>query len=535
MSWFRFAGPAWGGNNHQGLWDRIFSRVPTRSRKRARSRKRGFDQGYSRSLRIDPLEAHCLLSVTPATLSAIIVNQTFGSAQDTNTAHSVASDNSGDFVVTWTRSDPVLNAEGQPLINPITGEPYQVENVYARYYTPTEEQITLPTGTTRFSLTDNDQTIDQISITAGTAPSGDPTAPAPNMVGTFTLWFDANGDGIATANELQNFNYNEIDPSATAAAIQTWLNGFTPVAGVSDGTQATVNAIDADDFVVDFGTATQGLNQSALLQYVSPSNDSMLAAGAPATVFAFPGGYLPTVAVTTLDRPFTINNIPASPTNPSLTALAISSYFQPPAAAGAEAVAPVDFPTPEEIKTPPGQTLAPYTDPVATNSPINTTPTTFVTAEPVTGADGTLSLTEFDITFTGYVNGGGGSSGESAATVDAAMVVNNCVNANGAALASTSLSSEGVPYDPSLPAMFSNSVSTGNNVQQLTFAAANGNAINSTFELQVGPTGTPDEPDHIQQRQSGSHGNQHSKRAHGRRSARCHRGDRYAGLLVRGQ
>ena len=443
MSWFGFTSPSGGRCNRQGVFDRIFSRPRTKSRKRDSDLRNG------RSLRIDPLEERCLLSVTPATLSAIIVNQTYGSAQDTNAAHSVASDNSGDFVVTWTRSDPVLNAAGNPIINSATGEPYQVENVLARYFTDTEEQITLPAGTSRFSLTDNDQTIDEISITAGTAPNGDTTAPAVDMVGTFTLWFDTNGDGIATQNELKDFQYSETDPSATATAIQTWLNGFTPDKGVSDATHATVNAIDPDTFVVDFGTATEGLNQSSLLQYVGPSNTSMLASTVTnEPVFNFTAGYLPSIAVTTLDHPFTINNIPVSPTNPDLTAEAIASYFEPPSAAGATAVAPVDMPEPTEARTT-TDTLAPYTEPVATTSQINTTPTTFVTAQPVAGANGALSTTSFDITFTGYVDGGAGNTGEaestSGATVDAAMVVTNCVNASGTSLSSTTVGTEGVP------------------------------------------------------------------------------------------
>jgi len=601
-------------------------------------------------LRIDPLEARCLLSITPATLSALIVNETFGGAQTTTTTHSVASDNSGDFVVTWTRSDSVLDAFGNPIINPATGGPYQVTNVYARYFTDTVEQITLPAGTSRFSLTDNDQTIDEISVTAGTAPLGDPSPPLdPNIFGTFTLWFDANGNGVIDPNETLTVNYDETAPTAAAQQIQSWLNSFSPVTtaagvAVSDATHAIVNAIDPHTFVVDFGTATEGLDQSSLLHYVGPntsnavnssvaqeltfsptgfgatngtfelqvgtfttspitfsSNSTTLlnniqaalaSTGATVTPLAAPlsysvtfasaeppinyvalplpvdfsnsvfapnttqqltftdtgsgpavgqfalqvgavetapinfdgtsastltitaaniqnalvtagfngvtvtttstaspyvfnvkfpaamppaqpespiqyvpvplavsfsnsvaglslSGFLPTVAVTTLDRPFTINNIPVSPTYPDLTAEAIASYFQPPTVAGATAVAPFDFPPPN-IATSVTDTQAPYTEPVATNTTIVTTPQTFVTVRPVAGADGELSLTQFDVTFNGYVDGGAGSTSESesGATVDAKMVVNNCVSATGAVLSTAPLNSEGVPYNP---------------------------------------------------------------------------------------
>ena len=335
-----------------------------------------------------------MLSVAPADVTALVANQTYGSVQQTNTAHSIASDNAGDFVVTWTRQDDVLDSNGNPITNPATDEPETVSDVYARYFTQTVQQVTLPTGTARFSLTDNDQTIDEISVTTGTAPAGagtgttgettvtseagDTTNP---ISGTFNLWYNATGNDTlgqqdtaalpaiqylaassglpltfansvtgsavnqkltfsttqnapisgdinlqvgstplgpvffdnaslttlgttATAIEtaLQDFGYNAtvtLDPSSTTASavfdvtytatqsdeltvtydstdaaaaatqIQTWLNGFAPVTGVSDATHAIVNAIDPNDFVVDFGAATQGLNQSTLLQYLS--------------------------------------------------------------------------------------------------------------------------------------------------------------------------------------------------------------------------------------------------------------------------
>ena len=176
MSWFRFAGPSEGGSNRPSIWERVFSRKSSRSRKGARPHRRGFDQRDCRLLRVDELEARCLLSVTPADLTAIVVNQTYGAAQTTLTAHSVASDNNNDFVVTWTRTDSYTVANGTT---------YPVNNVYARYYTDTVDQVNLPTslltttsGSTQpsFSLRYNDQTIEQISVTGGVAPTGDPNA-----------------------------------------------------------------------------------------------------------------------------------------------------------------------------------------------------------------------------------------------------------------------------------------------------------------------------------------------------------------------
>ncbi len=451
MSWFRFAGTSRGGRDNLDLWSQIFSRP------RARSRKPGFDRQNCRRLRIDELESRCLLSITPADLSAVIVNQTFGATQTTTAAHSVASDNSGDFVVTWTREDSVLNIAGQPIINPATGSPYEVSDVYARYFTDTVEKITLPAGTTSFSLKDNDQTIEQISITAGSDPTGDPNPVNPDIEGTFTLWYDANGNGTIDTNlvgvdgqpqsELLTVNYSELDPTAAAQQVQTWLNNFLPVTGTSDATHATVNAIDPHTFVVDFGTATQGLDQSSLLQYLSPQSTAPIAdstqTGGTLANTNFTGGFLPAVQVTNLDRPFTIENIPVSTTNPDLTAEAIASYFSPPTTPGDTAVAPINFPTPNEISQ--ANTLAPYSEPVSTNGTVNTTPLPFVEAQPVVSAGGASSATQFDITFTGI----------SGTTVDAPVVVTDTTNAVGAVSYSASLNSEGVAYNAAGAAAYS--------------------------------------------------------------------------------
>ena len=263
------------------------------------------------------LEVRNLLSVTPADLSAVIVNETYGGTNTTTTAHSVASDNASDFVVTWAREDPLLNSSGNPIMNPVTGEPYQVSNVYARYFTDTVERVILPGPGTKnnagqtlpngiatnfdnnpntvgtFSLAYNDETIDQISVTGGNAPAGAnggtivgpvvTTTLNENVAGQFTLWFDANGNGIIDSGEILTVNYNEFTPQLAAAQIQTWLRGIAPVAGNpgtgfggSDATHATVNAIDPHTFVVDFGAATDGLDQSKLLQYLSPSASTLV-------------------------------------------------------------------------------------------------------------------------------------------------------------------------------------------------------------------------------------------------------------------
>ena len=695
MSWFRFAGASREGKsrqsvNGQGMWDRLFSR------RRARPRKRGFDQHDCRLLRIDALETRCLLSVTPADLSAVIVNQTFGTTETTSTAQSVASDNAGDFVVAWTRDSTVTGSNGTA---------YQVSNVYARYFTDTVEQVSLPgpgtynnnnqylsngiatnigTGQPTFSMTYNDETIDQISVTAGTAPAGDLNVDDNAAVaGTFTLWYDANGNGMVDPNETLVVNYDETDPTAAALQIQTWLNSFTPVAANpatgfagSDATHATVNAINPQTFVVDFGPATEGLNQSALLQYLSPAATTLVSSTSQEVTFTptgetpvtgnfelqvgtivtqpiafdstsdvtlattaanmetalvdagfttatvsyiptvgatgytfdiafgaaepsvqylpvvntFPAlftntsavlpsatqtltfdatngvpftgqfqlqvgttgvatgeinfnsanvaltatniqtalvadgyrgvtvapvlpqviptefsftvkfgagaaeqpiqlvpaaampvtftnasgaaftltGYLPAVQVTTLDMPFTVNNIPVSQTNPELTAEAIEGSFEQQVDEYSTGVAPESFPTPNRINVA-DDGEAPYTAPVFTNVGTNgvTKPATgwdpTVTVQPVVLPDGALSYTEFDITFTGV----------SGATVAGALVITNCVDGSGVGIGATTYNTAGTAGTADVP--------TGSTEAQVQILKQSGN------EFQVNP------------------------------------------------
>ncbi len=117
-----------------------------------------------------------------------------------------------------------------------------------------------------------------------------------SISGTFELFFNATGNDVqgqqdptvggGTQSDLLTVNYNEVagynadgveiaGPAVAAQQIQTWLNAFAPqpanaatgFAG-SDATHATVNATDAHTFVLDYGQATEGLDQSALLQYI---------------------------------------------------------------------------------------------------------------------------------------------------------------------------------------------------------------------------------------------------------------------------
>jgi hypothetical protein len=397
-------------------------------------------------LRFDSLEERALLSISPLDLDSVLVNQTFGAEQVTNTAHSVATDSNGDFAVAWTRFTPVLDSNGNPAIPSQT-----VGNVYARYFTDEVQRVSLPgpgsvntagqlladgiatnfdddTRTVgHFSLAFMGDTQVQISVTAGTYPSGDPNNPSvvatgsnvnpagtvstdmQNVKGVFTLWFDANGNGVVNPGETFTVAYDESTPAAVAQQIQGWLRSFVPVAGVSNATQATVSPVDPQDYLVDFGPQTQVLDMSNRLQFLGPNNPQ----GAPAN-FSL-SGFEPSVTVTTLDRPFVVSNIPVSqdPVNgPNLTALAITNFFQQAVdqAWAVRGVAPIEMPPPASPGVPGrvGDSEAPYQSPIANSKyashPAPVTQDQFapsVRVTPVTLPDGTQSSTQFDIEFTG--------------------------------------------------------------------------------------------------------------------------------------
>ena len=117
-------------------------------------------------------------------------------------------------------------------------------------------------------------------------------------------------------------NYDETDPTAAAQQIQTWLNSFTPVTGVErrDACDRQRHRSPHVRRRLRCGHRGPGpVDAAAVPQSVARESRNR------------PDGLsCRRCAVTNLDRPFTINNIPVSPTNPDLTAEAIASYFQPP-------------------------------------------------------------------------------------------------------------------------------------------------------------------------------------------------------------
>ncbi|NQU25292.1 MAG: hypothetical protein HQ567_28745 [Candidatus Nealsonbacteria bacterium] len=204
----------------------IASTIKTVRERFTRHGRRSAHNTANRRLRIDPLEERQLLSVSPMNVDDRMVTEGAGASQFTNPAASIAVDGDGDFVVVWTRFDdlverdpltgdaildpdtgepiPILDpTTGLPPVDPITGDPLSDANIYARYYTDEVQRITLPESVLEntgpgnvpfgtFSLAYGGPEVQKISLSATYEPF---TFFQQTIGGTFTLGFDANGNG----------------------------------------------------------------------------------------------------------------------------------------------------------------------------------------------------------------------------------------------------------------------------------------------------------------------------------------------------
>ncbi|MBN2581092.1 MAG: trypsin-like serine protease, partial [Pirellulales bacterium] len=244
-----------------------FMRLPKfyRNGKKRRSFWSFFGRGGAasrkpRRLIIDPLEQRQLLTLTVSMLSDHLVNETLGPGQTlpdssiaTSAAQSMAVDHDGDFVVAYTRVD--------------TSEGVSDQNVYARYYTDEVQRITLPGGTSKFSLIYGGTEIQNISITA-TTPGllvDDPSTPADGLSpvnGFFKLTYYT-WDGVsATPYTTETIAYYEDAFNAAslpagyknpAVAIQDALRKLGEDNNLPALKDVTVIGIDPQNYQVIFG------------------------------------------------------------------------------------------------------------------------------------------------------------------------------------------------------------------------------------------------------------------------------------------
>ncbi|NQT40506.1 MAG: hypothetical protein HQ581_23640 [Planctomycetes bacterium] len=277
--------------------------------------RRGVGQTKHRRLLMDPLEERTLLSVAPADWDDVLVNPTPDTVeQSTLSGQSLAADNDGDFVVTWTRYDRVLDSIGNPVIDPSTGNPMSDANIYARYFTDEVQQLTLPDAIAgdadengiggSFSLLYGGNEVQKISITATNQPF---TSFQPLIAGSVVLGFDVNGNGIVGPGETTTVVFSESNPfTATANTLETALRGLGGAL-----TDANVRGINPHEFLVEFGNLSGGADQPEIaVQSV-----------------AFTSGFLPAVITSTVSEPTQLGPIFVSSTDPYQTANGIEQTF----------------------------------------------------------------------------------------------------------------------------------------------------------------------------------------------------------------
>ena len=320
----------------------------------------------------------------PVDWDAILVNQVYSENQTTTAGRSLAVDNDGDFVVTWTRYEGV-DGDGNP----------DDANIYARYFTDEVQRLSLPSQMAQdtdgvasslgsFTLEYDAPEIQILSITAGIQPfSADDVDGAVDedeigqIEGSFILGYDLTGDGTIGddpgVNEIVTIpDFSEAAMESNAAMIE---NALRSLGGELTG--VTVRAINPRDYMIEFADSTAGLDISEItvesLQLVE--------------------AYLPAVTVTTRQEGMVFEGIRVSQDNPLATAQSIENAIRG-ASQSYGPLGPVDFPPPDRISA--NTVEAPYTAPWWTSS---IAPEVQVT--PVITPEGTMSLTDFDITFIG--------------------------------------------------------------------------------------------------------------------------------------
>ncbi|MCS7239389.1 MAG: hypothetical protein NZ899_14150, partial [Thermoguttaceae bacterium] len=352
-----------------------------------------------RRLSVDPLEQRQLLSLAPADWDQILVNERFAENQQMVAGRAVGVDADGDFVVVWSRIDPVLDSAGNPVIDPRTGQPMTDSNIYARYFTDEVQRIFLPSevlidntlGLARIDFVVNGREIQKLVFSATYEPYTS-RALQETISGTVILAYDVNRNGIIEEPaEVTTFAYNETtSPAVNAQALQTQLR----VLG-GDLSDVVVRAIGPREFQIEFGAASVGpggipRNVPAIqvLYSFTDLNPLMPGTQPPGVATSFATGFYPFAEVVTVREPVVISNIAISPTNPVDTARAIEQAFW--TTSQSFSYGPIEL----------GQPPVPREGPTSLVPTLRTSvPEVKVT--PVLGVPGYPDGTVFDITFTG--------------------------------------------------------------------------------------------------------------------------------------
>jgi hypothetical protein len=242
------------------------------------------DTMYER-LQLESLEARQMMTIAPQDVVDQLVTLPPGSVVDQydRSANTVAIDNDGDFVTTWTRTEFATD--------PITGKSVQDTNIYARYFTDEVQRLTLPGSAVGggIALTHlGSHVLQKVSITGeGSVPfslGGTPQFPggfANRISGSFVLGMDIDEDGAI--GEFEQVTVNLGDPEGMQAALRS-LGG--PLAEVQ------VQAVGDSAYYLSFpaeALSGSGFKKVVVVDYMGLS-----------------GGYLPTADVTTVSQPVTL-------------------------------------------------------------------------------------------------------------------------------------------------------------------------------------------------------------------------------------
>jgi hypothetical protein len=337
--------------------------------------------------------------LAPADWTQILVNERFAENQDMVAGRSVAADADGDFVVVWTRIDPVLDSAGNPVVDPRTGLPMQDANIYARYFTDEVQRIFLPSevlidnalGLARVDLVVNGTEIQKLVISSTYEPYT--TRALQSLVaGTLVLGYDVNRNGIIEEPvEVTTFAYDENrSPEDNARLLQTQLR----VLG-GDLSDVGVKPIGPREYLIEFGASSLGpggiprnVPPVQVLYSFTDLNPGIPGIQPPGVATTFTSGFYPFAEVVTVREPILLSNIAISPTDPRQTAQVIEQAFW--LTSQSFSYGPVEL----------GQPPVPREGPTSL-VPSMRTPVPEVKVTPVLGVPGYPDGTVFDITFTG--------------------------------------------------------------------------------------------------------------------------------------
>jgi hypothetical protein len=240
-----------------------------------------------RRLLMDQLEERTLLSISAGGTTDQLINQstitlpsqltsnnqgTYAeSTQAMVTGKSVATDNNGDFVVVWSQNDGVFDANGNPIMDS-TGQAMSDDNVYARYYTEAMQRIDVPAGVTSFQIHYGGDEVQKLTISAAKEPYQSVTSNDNTIAGTFTLTFGGYTteaisfsetpdltQNVTTSSSLNSLNNAQL--AQNASNIQQALRDLGSSANIAALQDITVQAVDADDYLIDFGGKSNGVAQ----------------------------------------------------------------------------------------------------------------------------------------------------------------------------------------------------------------------------------------------------------------------------------